>query len=396
MPAVDRVARARLGARDRTGAALAAAVAALSERYTTARHVLGAGEGAGELAARLRFFLPRDLAKVELALGELALAGALPARARWRVLDLGAGLGTTTLGAARFARRHGGVEALDVVAVDRDEAALGVLDALARATRDDGELARVAVPVEVRTQVGDLEAAVAASASASASATAGPPFDLILVGLALNELWASAPHDDAIARRAALLVTLTDALAPDGSLVVIEPALRATARALQAVRDVLAARAEPPHVFAPCLRAGPCPMLATERDWCHDDVPFALPPELETVAHDAGLRHEDLTSSHLTLRRDYRRLGDALASLPGTPLRIVSERLESKGKVELFACGEPGVVRLMLLDRHRGPDTRVLDEARRGTLCAIEGQAIDGARVRIGPGTRARGPCAPE
>src|SRR5687768_9375882 len=52
--------------------------------------------------ARLAFFLPRDLPKLIAPLRELAAAAALPQRERVRVLDLGAGLGTSGLGAAAF------------------------------------------------------------------------------------------------------------------------------------------------------------------------------------------------------------------------------------------------------------------------------------------------------
>lgn len=335
------------------------------------------------LAARLRFFLPRDLAKIDLPLEELARAGALPAERRWRVLDLGAGLGATTLGVARFARARGAADGLEVRAVDRDRAALDVLEELAASTRD-GELSSVTVPVDVRASVADI-------ARVSVNELGGP-YDLVVVGLALNELWADAPPPDAVARRAARLVELGAALEDDGALVVIEPALRATSRALQAVRDVLAVRDAPPFVFAPCLRAGPCPMLTNERDWCHDDVAVALPPQLADVAVAAGLRREDLTFSHLTLRRDARKLSDAFGSAPGTPLRVVSERLESKGKLELFCCGEPGLVRLQRLDRHASEGNEALDRAERGTLLTIEGAELapTGSLTRLGPDARVR------
>lgn len=381
--AIDRVARERLGRRDLRGPELARAVAYVSRTYTRDRDALGLlAEDDAALGARLRFFLPRDLAKIELPLEELARAGALPPARRWRVLDVGAGLGATALGVARFARAHEAADAIAVHAVDRDSAALEVLSALGACTRGD-DLAGAAVPVEVRTTMADI-ARVGVD-------ELGGPYDLVLVGLALNELWHDADPADATARRAARLVELASALADDGTLVVIEPALRATSRALQAVRDVIAASSQPPFVFAPCLRRGPCPMLANERDWCHDEIAVALPRELAEVASAAGLRREDLTFSHLTLRRDGRKLTDAFGGAPGTPLRIVSERLESKGKVELFACGEPGLVRLQRLHRHASTQNAGLDEAVRGTLVALDGAPLEGggARARVGPDVRA-------
>jgi hypothetical protein len=57
---------------------------------------------------------------------------------------------------------------------------------------------------------------------------------------------------------------------------------------LHAVRDQLAARASSPFVFAPCVRAGSCPMLVRARDYCHERLPCDLPPSLAQVANVAG------------------------------------------------------------------------------------------------------------
>ncbi|MDQ3033333.1 MAG: class I SAM-dependent methyltransferase, partial [Myxococcota bacterium] len=226
--AIDEAAPVLLGPHDRTGPALVTEVARLSELYTRDRGALRTQSAA--LAARLRFFLPRDLPKVEGPLAELAWAGALPARRRWRVLDLGAGLGTSTLGIATFARRAD-IEGLDVLAIERDARSLDVMKNLA-ARCGHGALEPVTVPVQLETRELDLE-------RIDVRALRGP-YDLVVIGLALNELWAE--HPDALDRRATLLVRASEILADDGALIVIEPALRESARALQAVRDRIAAR----------------------------------------------------------------------------------------------------------------------------------------------------------
>jgi ribosomal protein RSM22 (predicted rRNA methylase) len=209
-----------------------------------------------------------------------------------------------------------------------------------------------------------------------------PQFDLILLGLVLNELPADIPT------RAAFLRSLIGSLAEDGSIIVIEPALRETARALHAVRDAIVAAGAPPNVFAPCLRAGTCPMLESERDWCHEDVHVALPGPVAEIARAAGLRYERLTYSYLTLRRDGRTLRDAVARAgEGEPWRVVSEPMPSKGKLELFVCGVPGRARLVRLDRHRTEANARLDRKGRGSLLRIPGAADDRGRLRVGADT---------
>lgn len=358
--AIDEAAPVVLGPHDRTGPALASEVARLSELYTRDRGALRAQSAA--LAARLRFFLPRDLPKIEGPLAELAWAGALPEGPRWRVLDLGAGLGTSTLGIATFARRAG-IAGLDVLAIEREARALDVMKNLA-ARAGVGGLEGVTVPIALETRELDLE-------RIDVRALRGP-YDLVVLGLALNELWAE--HPDALDRRASLLTRASEILAEGGAVVVIEPALRESARALQAVRDRIVAKEGAPHVFAPCTRGGGCPMLEGERDWCHEDLPLALPPALHPIARGAGLRFEGLSYAYLTLRREPRGIA------PGAH-RIVGGPIASKGRTEWHACGEGGLVRLARLDRHRD-ESGPMSDARRGSIVEIEGDTTGATTLR--------------
>ena len=129
LDAIDATATNILGSRDRTGRALVDEVKALSQIYTRERSQLATQ--ADPIAGRLRFFLPRDLPKVEGPLADLSRQGLLPTASTWRVLDLGAGLGTTTFGISAFAKRAG-VQSLHVTAVEQDDIGLRILESLAR------------------------------------------------------------------------------------------------------------------------------------------------------------------------------------------------------------------------------------------------------------------------
>lgn len=355
---LDRVARARLGRDASDRRALARAVAELSQAYTRRAEPLREPARAGaDLWARLCFFLPRDLAKVQWPLIELDSVGALPHRETLRVLDLGAGLGAASLGIAQLAHSRGFAARLEVTGVDSDPDALALFDALA--PHCEG---LPAVPLRLTSCVADLTRLPARLLE--------PRYDLIVLALALNEL-TGAGQAEALERSIALLLKLGSALSPQGALIVIEPALRETSRALQALRDRLAARRAAPFVFAPCVRAGPCPMLEHPRDWCHERLPLRLSPRLAELAQLAGLRDRDLTFSYLTLHATERRLAERAGSEPS--YRVVSGPLHSKGKLELIACGEGGLTRLVRLDRNRVEALRDLDEAGRGTLLSLGG-----------------------
>src|SRR5690606_23314837 len=108
-------------------------------------------------------------------------------------------------------------------------------------------------------------------------------------------------------------------------------------------------------------------LLERERDWCHSQLPFALPEPLADLARTAGLRTERLTYAYLTLRADGRRLSRDPAAL-----RLISNPLNSKGKTERDGCGEAGLVRLRLLDRDRDPARDAWIDGERGSAVRLD------------------------
>ncbi len=164
-------------------------------------------EYAAEIAPRTEVALAKVLREV---FGE-------PAARVVRVLDLGAGTGAA--GAAVRAFFGAGAE---IVSVDR-VAGLGTI------------LADVGAPGPIRGVAGR--------------------FDLIVAAHLLNELFlAMPPAERASARTERVRAWCETLLAPGGTMVILEPALRETSRELLAVRDQLVAGGL--HVVAPCSVAG--------------------------------------------------------------------------------------------------------------------------------------------
>lgn len=368
---VSEVSRAQLGLDHVSGARLARAVAAVSHTYTRERAALSELQGDGSaLSARLQFFLPRDLLKVHGPLAELHSVGALPTARRWRVLDLGAGLGSTSLGVARFAAVSGSADGIDVSALDIDGEALELFEALSRNLS-----ALPAAPLSLVTRELSLERLD--------PRTLGGPYELITIGLALNELAPAAEPEQRIELLLARILQYARLLTEDGCLLILEPALRETSRVLHALRDRLFARGAAPFVFAPCVGAVCCPMLQRERDFCHERLPCALPETLAGLASAAGLRERDLTYSYLTLTQRARSLREL--STHGASYRVVSGQLRSKGKREAWLCGADGAPRAQRLDRHASQQNEAFEAAERGSVISLErvDASPTGALVRI-------------
>lgn len=355
---VTQLSRSELGLTHLRGEPLSQAVADLSRAYTREREDLAELVGDDRAySARLQFFLSRDLLKVHGPLAELHSVNALPAARRWRVLDLGAGLGTTSLGIARFGACTQCVDELAVTAVDIDPEALELFAALARDLR-----LLPGVPIALESHAHDLTRRFVPSEVRG-------PFELIVIGLALNELHGRLGTAELVSR----VLECAQLLSDDGCLIILEPALRATSRALQALRDSLIERLHSEqaalHVFAPCLHEGPCPMRVRERDYCHERIPCELPEPLAQLAASAHLRERDLTYSYLTLHRQARSLAELRSTQP--LLRAISGQLTSKGKTEVWLCQPEHAARAMRLDRHRTPSNAAFEAAQRGSVLHI-------------------------
>jgi SAM-dependent methyltransferase len=274
------------------------------------------------LSAYLEHLAPKSHAKALAVLREIYPAGTPAPR---RVIDVGSGPGPMAQAAREL------FPDAEVVATDRSERALA------------------AVPPGITRVRWD------ALRAPSAPATVGRA-DLVLLGNLLNEL----PGD--AAERIEGLASAT--LAPGGTLVIIEPALRETARALELARDRLIDRGW--FVVAPCFYRGGCPALARDRDWCHED---------RSRRGDAD--PDALTFAYLVLRREGSWSDDL------TLARVVSARMIEKGRQKLWACGPAGRRLFTRLDRHRTASNEAWDCIERGDVISIDGAEPRAEEMRV-------------
>lgn len=369
-PVLDDVLRERGAPPTSDVARLAPKVTELSRAYNAGLAGGAHGPAAGRnlpLEARIAFSFARDVPKGAAAVRELVATGALavPEDRPLRILDLGAGLGAMTWGIVRALEASGARGGVEALLVDEDEAALAAARSIADHAR--AKLGERPLSLTVRTRSERLRRALPVAAA-----------DVVVLGQVLCELDHALAPDARVAEHAALLDDwLQRTVAPGGVLVVVEPALRERTRHLLAVRDRLLATSAA-AVFAPCLHAAPCPILATPDAWCHDDLPVDLPSWLVPLARASGLRFQGLTFSYLVLRR---RGADVPATLgerldPPDPsrvrLRVVSSLLRTKGKTELFGCTEGAdLVRLRRLDREASDASAAWDDLSRGDVVEL-------------------------
>lgn len=330
-------------------------VRALSGGLTRERALIGQGymSEASLLGAYLLFYWPSSYAQMAQALAQLD-------QPLGRVLELGAGPGPASAAAI-----DAGAQA--IVAWDHSSQALERLRQLTQG-----------LDVSIKTQVVDLQG----------RALIAPKVETIIASHTINELWGDLEDKaQAVERRATLLMRLVED-AGARALVLVEPALKETSRALLALRAQLIARGF--VVQAPCLHQGACPALERERDWCHGEVFWQQPLLVEQLAALANLNKHTLPTSYLVLTSPHR------ASPPvrsPQEFRVVSEALHTKGRLSYIGCGPAGRMGLTLQERHEGRANADFAQLSRYDVVRIEGGELKGDGLRIGEADKVTARC---
>jgi len=191
------------------------------------------------------------------------------------------------------------------------------------------------------------------------------PFDLIILANCLNEIFADAC--DPIMARTAFVNESLALLAPHGTMMIVEPALRETSRALHQVRDRLL-QEKRCTVYSPCLHEQNCPALTKPDDWCHEERPWNPPAMIQQIDEVVGFIKDALKFSYLLLRKDEKTIVDRRPDV----YRVVSELRELKGEKRAWLCNEQGRREVGRQDRLASPQNQALDQWHRGAIVQIE------------------------
>jgi len=348
--------------RDLPGGGLGQAVVSLSRLFTTTRVTLPLHylDDPTHAFAYRSYFLPVNLSKVQVLLDELPDDGNMvTADHSMAVLDLGCGPGTGALALLDWLwhRSPKLAESVSVLAVDTSRTPL-------RDTRRlwDAYCREVGISSEgLRCVEGNLEHPL--KGDLGKQVVRDGPYDLMIMANCLNELFpASAP-----AERAEVIAQLLPFLAPHGTIMIVEPALRETARALHHMRNYLLKRGLC-TVYSPCLHEGGCPALDHPDDWCHEERPWETPPAIAAIDRDVGFIKDALKFSYLLLRTD----GRTIAMRSPQTFRVVSELRELKGEKRAWLCNETGRPEVGRLDRKASPHNAAVDSWHRGAIVQIE------------------------
>ena len=331
------------------------AVAELSRLFTKERATLNRSylDDQAYAMAYLSYFLPVNLAKIQVLLNEMP---APEVGERFSVLDLGSGPGTGLLAVLDWWHQQESPHTLSVTAVDSSSRALRQ----ARRLWDGYCQAANSQKADLQTYEGDLE-----QQAWLEQARQKGPFDLIILANCLNEIFTDA-CDPIMARTTFVNETLA-LLATHGTMMIVEPALRETSRALHQVRDRLVLE-KCCTVYSPCLHDSNCPALMKPDDWCHEERVWNPPAMIQQINEVVGFIKDALKFSYLLLRKD----GKTIVNRRPDVYRVVSELRELKGEKRAWLCNECGRQEVGRQDRFASSRNEAFDQWHRGAIVQIE------------------------
>ncbi|MBX3326576.1 MAG: small ribosomal subunit Rsm22 family protein [Nitrospira sp.] len=334
---------------------LAQAVAELSRIFTKDRDGLNGSYLNDRFLgpAYLQYFLPVNLAKIQVLLDEMPTP---EVDEGFSVLDLGAGPGTGALAVLDWWHQRELHCTLSVTAIDGSAEALRQ----ARQLWDRYCQAASVRAASLQAYGGDLERRVWLE-----QVKPRAPFDLIILANCLNEVYTEA--HDSTAMRTGLIAESLSLLAPHGTVMIVEPALRETSRELLHVRDRLL-QEKSCTVYSPCLHELSCPALVKLDDWCHEERPWEPPVIIQEIGESVGFIKDALKFSYLLLRKDARTIVERQPDV----YRVVSELRAMKGEKRAWLCNEQGRQEVGRQDRLASRCNEAFNQWHRGAIVQIE------------------------
>lgn len=347
---------------ERPSQSIVGAVSGLSEMFTRSGQVGNRVyfEDPQLRVGYLVYYLPVNLAKVQVLLDELQPIYPLVPDQDFRVLDLGGGPGTGAIGVLDWclSRAARPPSTLRVIAVDRSPHALRVATDVWQAY---SEQQRGQSILPLTTVECNLERSLPSTIRDGGGVNG---YQLIIVQNLLSELFVGSM--DSVGQRTALIGELLNYLDSEGSLMLIEPATRSASRDLHQVRDNLLAGRHC-SVYAPCLHDAPCSALVKPDDWCHEERRWEKPAWIAQVDRQVGLIKDALKFSYVILRKDGKTL------VPRNPdyHRVVSELRVMKGEKRVWLCDQAGRSEIGRQDKESSVSNLAFDNWHRGAIIRV-------------------------
>ena len=336
-------------------------------------------EDKGLLAAYVAYFLPVNLPKIIKPLAELFSHPNLKpgSDGSFTVLDLGCGPGTAIVGLMEFLAASPSFKEKAVFKITAVDSTKEVADEADYFIKKAWEVYSRKLADKNMTSM-KLRALNLDMGKINEKAIGGAKYDVIIMSNSIGEMAGNMTKSTSFVEGLSAKF-----LKDDGSIIIIEPALRDSSRRLLKLRDGLLESGKM-NIYSPCLTQEQCIALDNEKDWCHEADEWEAPGIVQELDRLTGFEKSRLNYSYLILRKDGLSLSDVLAEEKGERFRVVSDLLVMKGDKRLYLCGERGRIQVGRLDRERSDSNETFDKLKRGDVVFVEGLKEKGSLFRIG------------
>lgn len=279
-----------------------------------------------------------------------------------RMIDIGAGQGAGTLGVVEVINRRAGKDPVEIVCVDRRIPRFNLLEGLNivhKYLKFDIE------DVRIRRTKG---------------------FNLAVIVNSLTEAYGFEPDNPF----RMLMLIVDQILEDDGIVVIIEPAMKDSARVLMNIRDRISKERKDLNIISPCIEISECPMLKVKsrKEWCHFGVHWQIPEYMRILNRELGREIHFAKFSYLVISKQQILLPEWYLKNK----RVVSNLLKEKGKVRFYTCCKEKYLEFERLDRDASEKNKDVDSLNKGDVVEVSEDMCEfkGGRFRIGRDTTVR------
>ena len=274
-----------------------------------------------------------------------------------RILDLGCGPGAACCAILSFFSRFGEKKInSDVYLSDSSPKALDIAEKLVESNPHSDN-------IFVEKSVDNLED------RAFFDSFADKKFDVIVMSHSLNELWKN--DVDKIEKRIDFIENCINHLTENGVVIINEPSVLDTSRALLETRNGLVKRGA--HIVCPCICNAECPaLIAGPNHTCHCENAWNVDEIVSAISKEAKLDRESVKMTYFVFERK----SNSVCELEKSDFlcgRIVSDGMLNKsGRVRFLLCNGKERVSVSAKNMEAHAQSEGFFNLKRYTLVEIE------------------------
>jgi ribosomal protein RSM22 (predicted rRNA methylase) len=304
--------------------------------------------------AYLLYFMPVNMLKLPYLLNEIDFSS----HKTIKILDCGTGTGTFALSAVDFSHNYPNIE-LDITLTDKAISHIDKTRKLFGSMLETGDISANAINYHTMDLV-DID-------------NLKNKYNLIILGNIINEI--------DIAKYPQILKKLNNLLENNGSIIMIEPALKELSQKALHFRD----EAINYNLFPifPCIQTiekpSLCPALL-DNDWCHQTHSIYQNKWISGIDRHTGFLKDDIRYTGIIFSK-HKKIDDA------NSWRVVSDMMGEKGLSKAYLCHDDNRILARRLDKNKSDNNSKWSRLKKGDMLTLQENEYSNNKINISKNT---------